>query len=62
VKRLYAVTTKEFPGKVRLRFVEFSEEFVDENDLGFQQRKFPLVDATDPIVREFIQTVDAKHG
>jgi hypothetical protein len=54
---LYAVDTKSFPGKVRLRFVEFTEEFVDPDASEFKERRFPLCDANDPIAREFIATL-----
>jgi hypothetical protein len=45
------------PGKVRLRFVEFTEEFVDPDASEFKERRFPLCDANDPIAREFIATL-----
>ncbi len=58
---LYAVVTKEFPGKVRLRFVTFTEEFIDraefERDLN---KTYNLCDMNDPRVREFMEVANGK--
>jgi hypothetical protein len=54
---LYSVDTKNFPGKVRLRFVEFSEEFVNPDNEEFKRRRLPLCDANDPVTRAFVATM-----
>jgi hypothetical protein len=50
---LYAVDTKELPGKVRLRFVTFTERAVDKAE--FETATFDLCDRHDPRMREFLE-------
>lgn len=54
-KLLYSMDTREFPGKVRLRFVEFTEEIVPM-DATFEGRSFELVDRQHTHVAEFLRT------
>lgn len=55
MKFLYSVDTNEFPGKARLRFVEFTEE-IAALDAEFDTRTFHLVDSQSPEVAEFLRT------
>ncbi|MCC7082195.1 MAG: hypothetical protein IT530_16100 [Burkholderiales bacterium] len=55
-KLLYAVDSREYPGKLRLRFVEFTEELVARDDPAVDQRQFQLVDRAHPQVAEFLRS------
>ncbi len=58
---LYAVVTREFPGKVRLRFVTFTEEFIDRAEFERNLNKtYTLCDMNDPRVREFREIANGK--
>lgn len=51
-KLLYAVDLEEYPGKVHVRYVEFSEELITREE--FDYRSFELVDLNRPEVRQFV--------
>lgn len=55
-KLLYSIESREYPGKIRLRFVEFTEELVARDDPAFEGRTFQLVDPAHPEVAEFLRT------
>ena len=52
-KLLYSVDTKEYPGKVRVRYVTFIEELIPKEQ--FSGEEFLLCDMDDPIVRQFLK-------
>lgn len=56
-KRMYfSFDTKEMPGAIMCRYVEFGTEIVREEK--FKDQKFQLVDVSDPRVAEFLKLHD----
>ena len=48
---LFAVETCDMPGKIRMRFVTFTEEIIDI-DPRFNNKRYTLLDQTEPMAAE----------
>ena len=57
-KLAYAFDTKNYPGKVEVRYVTFTTEIIPMDQ--FEDKTFQLVDTRDPRIKGFLESQSGK--